>query len=149
MGNEADFLVREFDRAGDMPMVVAWWEGHNRPPVPVEVLPKLGVVVFRDTTREDLAALWLYMDNSVGVCFLERAVTRPGLSFKEARGALLRGIDYLKHAAAAMDYGVMMLRTYAGMARVARQAGFIADEKPIVSMSMFTRSIERKEELCQ
>lgn len=137
-------LIREFDRVKDCPMVHEWFLAHGQAPVPLELLPKLGIVVFGESSLRPMAAMWLYMDNSVGVCFLERAVTCPGLGVKEAGAAILRGIDYLKNAAADMDYGVMMLRTYPACARIAGRAGFVADDKPLVSMSLFTRPVNRE-----
>ena len=136
------YLIREFDREKDFPMVEDWMLAHGREPIPLFLLPKLGIVVFEDGSKRDVAAMWLYMDNSCGVCFLERAVTAPGLKVKEASCAILRGIDYLKIAAREMKYPVMMLRTYPACARVAARAGFVRDDRSLVSMSMVTLEME-------
>ena len=125
-------MIRAFDKAKDYEMACRWWEEHGRIAAPVGMLPALGIVVYREFDGEDLAAMWLYLDNSVGVCFLERAVTRPGLNVSTARDALMRGIDYLKLAAREMKYGVMCVRTYPAMARFLQNApGFSEDERPV------------------
>ena len=91
-------------------MVAKWWEGHGWSAVPLAILPKLGVIAFANNGNEqtDLAAAWLYMDNSVGVCMLEWTVTNPKSSgIKTVRG-IKAVTDYLQNAAKRMDYGVMM-----------------------------------------
>lgn len=123
-------------------MVEAWFDAHGVMPCPKAMLPKLGIVIERDGDPE--AAMWLYMDNSVGVCFLERCVSRPKLTVRAARESLLIGIDYMKRAAADMDYGVMFLRAYPALARFAKRAGFFPDENgPLIAMAALT-----KEEPC-
>lgn len=125
-------LVRQFDREIDYPLICGWWKAHEREPLPLEMLPKLGVVVLKG--HHPQAALWLYMDNSVGVCFLERAVTRPGLTLEKSKVALSMGIDFLKREAAELGYGVMFLRTYPALARFAKELGFVEDDRPAVCM---------------
>lgn len=134
------YLVRMFDPEKDHCMVSQWWEEHGHPIIPPSILPRLGVVVYEQAegVSTDLAALWLYMDNSCGVCFVERAVTAPAITMKRAKNSLLAGLDFLKKEAGRLKYGVMMLRTYPGMARFAKRLGFVADEKPVVSLSVIT-----------
>lgn len=121
----------------DYPMVSEWFDSHGAMPCPKQMLPKLGIIVERGGIPE--AAMWLYMDNSVGVCFLERCVTRPGLSVAHASESLLSGVRYMKVAAAEMDYGVMFLRAYPGLARFAKKEGFFEDDRTVVSMVTLTK----------
>ena len=76
---------------------------------------------------EDVAALWLYMDNSVGVCFAEHAVTRPGLKMGEAKAALLMALDFLRTEARVLGYGLMLIHTLPAFARVLGRAGLFAE----------------------
>jgi hypothetical protein len=118
----APFLIRAFDPAADWPMIADWHDAHGTTAPPLSILPKLGVVVFEDG-GESAAALWLYMDNSVGVCFPEHAVTRPGLSMFAAKTALLVALDFFRQRAAELDYGAMIVNTPAAMARVLERTG--------------------------
>lgn len=91
-------------------MVAEWWEGHGWSPVPQIFLPKLGVIAYvkNGDDKTDLAAAWLYMDNSVGVSILEWMVANP----KASAIKCVRGINaisnYLQQAAKSMNYAVML-----------------------------------------
>ena len=128
--------LREFN-PNDYEMVCKWWEAHGSERLPMEMLPKLGIVVCKD--EEPMAALWLYMDNSVGVCFMERVVTKPKLKLTEARDAVLFGIGFLKQRAAAMDYGAMFIRTYPALAKYLKRIGFVSDPRPVECLFSLTR----------
>lgn len=117
--------VRLYDREKDYPMVQGWHHSHGQAGPPAVILPRLGVVAMAG--GEDRAALWLYMDNSVGVCFPEHAVTKPGLGMREAREALLLALDFLKKEALALGYGFMMINTPRGFARVLDRAGLFVE----------------------
>lgn len=134
------FLARMF-RDKDYPMIEEWYHGHDKPPVPFAMLPKLGIVVYREKTKEDVAALWLYMDNSIGVCFVESVVTKPKLSLKDAKLAIHRGLDFLKKEALELGYGIMLLRTYPSIAKCVKKMGFIEDERgPLVGMTCLLKT---------
>ena len=87
-------------------------------------------------------ALWLYMDNSVGVCFPEHAVTRPRLSGAKVKRVGLVALEFLRMRAAELDYGVMIMNTLPIMGRiVAKYAGFekVGDGK--VTMIGLTKEV--------
>ncbi|CAN5773531.1 hypothetical protein BH09VER1_BH09VER1_46280 [soil metagenome] len=132
--------IREFEGEKDFAWLEEWHEGHGGMAPPGALLPKLGIVVFETNggEQEDVAALWLYMDNSVGVCFVEHVVTRPGLTLAGARGALLFGLTFLKERAMAMNYGLMLVHTRPAIARVLRGAGFREDKRDLVAMWTLT-----------
>lgn len=134
------YLVREFDGERDYPTFREWHYDHGAPPPPIEMLPRLGVMAYRDD-RED-AALFLYMDNSVGVCFAEHVCTRPGLGIRAARQAIERAVDYLKKAAAEMGYGLMVIHTRPGIERFAEKIGFHVGFRDVVTMYSATREEE-------
>lgn len=87
--------VRAYDPETDYPLICAWYRGHGKTPVPRWILPKLGVVIYETdgAASRDLAALWLYMDNSCGVCFVDKMVAAPGLRLGQTRRALEFGLD--------------------------------------------------------
>ena len=126
----------------DYPMLQEWWEQHAVAPPPVVILPKLGVIVqeFRgDDEPLPVAALFLYLDNSTGVCFLEHIVTRPGIGLVRTRDALLWGMRCLRMLAADMDYGVMFCFTHPSIARYLKREGWQTMAKERVSMVLFTK----------
>lgn len=121
---KATLQIREYDPATDYPMVAGWYEAHGLQPVPPPLLPRLGIVVFELESGRDLAAFWLDMSNSIGVCYLERVVAAPFLSLKQMRAAADFAIRFLKRRAAEMNYAIMLVRVPAPIARVMRRIGF-------------------------
>jgi len=99
-------LLRFFEPEKDYSTVAAWWEGHGWNAVPVQVLPKLGVVAHRDD--KPVAAGWLYMDNSVGVGWLEWLVADPDAKPREVYKALSAVIDFIKAEARQFGYHTLM-----------------------------------------
>jgi hypothetical protein len=65
-----DPLLRVFDVENDYPMLTEWWKGWNWPPVPLECLPKLGLIV------GDCAAGFLYESDS-NIAWLEWIISDP------------------------------------------------------------------------
>lgn len=107
----------------DYEMVSGWWEGHGWPPVPEVILPKLGVVV--TAGGRGVAAAWLYMDNSVGVCMCEWIVTSPENAGRETIGGIRAALDFLESEAKENDYGVMMTTCkQPALARLLEKRGF-------------------------
>ena len=102
--------LRMFDPAQDYDMVCAWWQGHGWDAVPPIFLPKLGVIAYvvdGDTT-EDVAAAWLYMDNSAPVCWLEYMVSNPKTNAGRAVKALRHLDTFMTGEAKATGYAAMM-----------------------------------------
>lgn len=93
-------------QSDDYPTVSDWWNGHGWPAVPENMLPKLGVIA--EDEGEGIAAAWLYMDNSVGVCWLAWFVGNPDATGKEIIQANRIICQFLEEEALRMDYGVMM-----------------------------------------
>jgi hypothetical protein len=112
-----------------------WWACHRYAGPDRSMLPKLGIMVEKDGP---IAAIWLYMDNSVGVCFAEYPVTKPGLSMKEARESFTHAIEFLKIAAKEMNYGILIVRTRPAIARILFKLGFTKDQENIVGMWTLT-----------
>ena len=74
------------ERLGDYQLVDSWWFTRHNEHLHEGLLPPLGIVVESD--GQAVAALWCYEAYGIGVCHLENPVTRPGLSFGEARRAM-------------------------------------------------------------
>lgn len=127
----------------DYSTLETWWHEHGATPPPEVILPKLGVIVqeFGEGDPSPVAALFLYLDNSTGVCFLEHIVTRPGLSMKRARNSLLWGMRCLRKLAANMDYGVMFCHTLSPIARTLKREGWQTMAKDKVSMVILTKEV--------
>lgn len=103
-------------------MLCAWWNAHGMvAPKPYQ-LAKLGIIASVDGTPA--AALWLYMANCSGVCFLHGYVTNPALKAK--RGLLDTMVDYMQTQAKLMDYGLMygIAPQQGGLKRVLSRLGF-------------------------
>ena len=131
------YLVREYTPE-DREMIEGWHHGHESLAPPEAILPKLGVVV-HDPDGRDMAAMWLYMDNSVGVCFVEHIVTVPGIGPSQARKALERGLEYLRFYAASNDYGIIFIHTLPAIARRCEKLGFQKLKEAMVSMWRLTK----------
>jgi hypothetical protein len=79
--------------------------------------------------------MWLYMDNSCPVCFPEHAISRPGLSIREAKAAFVCAMNFFRVCAEAMGFQFMILNTLPGIARIMKGEGFvIAGEKQKITM---------------
>lgn len=122
-----------YDPAQDAAMIAEWCQAHGYSGMPPHILPALGVVAQAD--GEDVAALWLYMDNSCGVAFAEHPITRGGLSTKLAKAALVMAMRFLQKEAAATGYHTIIIRTLPALARWAKECGFVKDnERNMVTM---------------
>jgi hypothetical protein len=125
--------LRLYDPAKDAAMIAQWCEDHHYAGIPNAILPALGVVVQSD--GDDVAALWLYMDNSCGVAFAEHPITKGGLKPKLAKAALVFAMNFLKLEARANGYHTIIIRTLPALARWAKDAGFVKDgEQTLVTM---------------
>jgi hypothetical protein len=125
--------LRMYDAEKDHGMILQWCEEHGHIGIPANVLPKLGVVV--QAVGEDIAALWLYMDNSTGVCFAEHPITKRGTGIKLAKDALCFALAYLKNEARTNGYWIMRVFTIPAISRFLKSAGFKKDGEGFVSMA--------------
>lgn len=99
-----------------------WRKAHDMSDIPARILPRLGLVAVLDGV--DSAAAWLYLDNSVGVGFMEWLVSRPGLSLAESRECFRAICDAMKAEALAMGYGLILAHAGHAIARVAVGMGW-------------------------
>lgn len=120
----------------DLDTAAGWAKAHGARFVPA-IMPKLGVVALDDGAP--VAMCWLHMDNSVGVCWPEMPVSKPGLSIKAARRAFAYIMDFLEEEAARLDYGVMICHTSPGIAKVLQSMGFHKDSDCVKMIKLLKR----------
>ena len=134
--------LRFFDHIKDYELMEDWsWE-HGKPPPPREMLPSLGAVCERN--GEPVALLFLYMDNSVGVCWAEFPTTKPAMPVKDSVSALLHLLEFMKKAAAANNYGFMRVTTHPAIARYLKKAGFAPSMENMTVMSAPTGLVKEE-----
>lgn len=136
------FQLRFFDAEADYEMVADWFACHGEMAPLAAVLPKLGVVCEMD--GEAVAALWLYMDNSTGVCWAEYPVTRPKLKLSQTKAALTHLFNYLRMVASSNNYALMRVTTIKPIARFLEKMGFKTDRANLVSMVGATKLEEEQ-----
>lgn len=134
--------VREFkDR--DYDMICRWCSDRRRQPAwhravapPREILPPIGVIVYRTDgfEAENLAVLFVYLAQGSPTCFVEHCATKPGLSVKIAKEAIFTAVDYLKKLTSSMGYQVMATHVPPGMARCLEHEGWYAGDGNLIAV---------------
>lgn len=121
--------VRTYEREGrawldadESALFAGWRKAHGMAELPDSIFPRLGVVAVLDGV--DSAAAWLYMDNSVGVAFMEWIVARPGLSISESRACFARISETFRDEAKAIGYGLILAHGPHAVARIAVGLGW-------------------------
>lgn len=131
MGNSV--TSRFYSPPDDYEMIAEWWIAHGHPVLPSHLLSPLGVISSKEGV--DQAAVFIYFDRNVPVCFLERVITRPGLQLEDAREAIKEAFDAAQFFATEFGCQLMCLRAPAAIARYAVKHGFVVDEREIMNMS--------------
>lgn len=108
--------------ADESAMFAGWRKAHGMAELPDSIFPRLGVVAVLDGV--DSAAAWLYMDNSVGVAFMEWIVSRPGLTLAESRACFAFLVGSLRDEAKALGYGLILAHGPHAVAKMALGMGF-------------------------
>jgi len=125
-------MIRMFQES-DYPMVQQWWVEHGWTPVPFGMLPKLGVIWGAD--GDDLAAGWLYMDNSVGVCMLEWVVSNPVAPGAGVVRAISHIVKFLSAEAIRLNYSVMLTTCrQESLARLYERQGFKKTDSEMIHL---------------
>lgn len=111
----------------DYPMLEAWWKGHGWPPVPLRILPPLGVIF------DECAAGWAYMDNGgTGVAMMEWLVTDPKAGLKAAKG-IKHVIEFLSSELKRMEYwAILTTCKQPALARLIEKSGFQRTDEGMV-----------------
>jgi hypothetical protein len=101
-----------------------WWEARGVAPIPMPLLPKLGILV-RGEAGEPIAAVWLYMDNSISLGFLTWFITRPGLPGRTAKAALEHLMKFMAAEAGRLGVTHLIASSGAGgLSRLIQQHGY-------------------------
>lgn len=100
--------LREY-QPKDHAMLTRWWRAHGWPGVSKALLPKLGLIL--ENNGKPIVAGFIYMDNSVGVAFLEWVVGSPDATGKEIVGGIGHLIDFAGQRVKQMGYGVLITAT--------------------------------------
>jgi hypothetical protein len=136
--------ARSFSYFEDYEVFCEWCVGHGKEPLPLTYLPETGLVISQK--GEPIVMLFLYFDDSTPTCFVERAITRPGLSVQSAAQGLCQAVEAAKECSLARGADLMILRAPKGMARYAiARLGFEVEEYNVVNMCF---RLVRKEALC-
>jgi hypothetical protein len=110
-------------------MLSDWWKGHGWPPVPLHVLPPLGVI------WGDKAAGFAYMDNGgCGVAMIEWLVTNPKAGISAAK-ALHHVVDFLVMDLTRMDYTTILTTCkQESLARLLEREGFKVSDREMIHL---------------
>lgn len=113
------------------PVFASWWQSRGVAVIPAELLPRLGIMAVEDGSP--VAAVWLYMDNSIPLGFLNWFVTRPGLSPRKSKEALDHMIHFLKQEASRLGIKALFsgCETGSGLSRLLDRHGFALAGKGI------------------
>lgn len=117
---------------GDFELLTEWWLAHDGQRRPATILPKVGVVC--SINDKPAAALFLHMDNSCGMCMVEHAVSRPGLSLKKARASFSHCVAVLKKIAGVHGYHTMAVYCPEPIAYILERTGFSRAEENLVQL---------------
>ncbi|MBU6183304.1 MAG: hypothetical protein KGR46_10910 [Verrucomicrobia bacterium] len=127
-----NYTMRTY-KPSDYEMLCGWWYAHGKPSRPEIFLPKCGVVC--EFGGRSVAALFLHMDNSCGMCMAEHAVSAPKLPLRVARTAFLHCIACLKEIATGFGYHTISVFTKPAIAGIlARSSGFTRVQPGLVQM---------------
>lgn len=130
--------LRLFDKEKDYSTVENWWKGHGWDAVPVAILPKLGVIA--EDKGKAVAAVWLYMDNSVGVSIMEWFIADPEGSGKSIVYSHRLLCEFLKEEATRMDYGIMLTTCkQASLVKLCEKSGFLKTDEGMTHLMKVLR----------
>jgi len=132
--SDAIFQIRAY-AAADFEMLTDWWLAHDGQRRPESVLPKCGVICL--INDKPAAALFLHMDNSCGMCMVEHAVSRPGLTLSKARKAFRHCVAVLKKIAGVHGYHTMAVYCPEPIAYILERDGFARGEESLVQLFSF------------
>ena len=110
-----------------------WWDGHGFPAVPLEILPRLGIIA--EINGSPIGAAWLYMDNSSGVCMMEWTVTNPANNPRDSLRAISALTEFLKADAKSNGYTVILTTCkQQSLARVHERNGFTKTDDGMIHL---------------
>lgn len=127
----------------DYDMIAEWWAAHGSTPLPDHLLSPIGFVAEDEGTAQ--AASFIYFDRNVPVCFVEKTVTVPGLSLREAHRSVRAVIYACRDFATSFGSHMLCVRAPIAFLRYALKNDFVLDEREIANMYCTLR----EEYVCQ
>jgi hypothetical protein len=121
----------------DYPVMAAWWVAHGWQAVDKAILPKLGLVVCMQEVDCDtpIVAGWLYMDNSVGVSWMEWVVSNPNATAMQVYRGMGILIDSMRDLAKSNNYGVMLTCCrQPSLVRLYEKNGFMKTDSDVIHL---------------
>lgn len=108
---------------GDWQTVSGWHEERHGAILPETILPPLGIIC--EDEAGPAAAIFAYQSLSIGLAHADYFLTRPGLSFAQARRAGKCALHGLRQVLKANDYGIIKVFTPCRLLeRVLKRLGF-------------------------
>lgn len=122
--------VSPYNAADHYPTITQWWRAHDTAPIPREVLPKLGVVVYQE--ERPILSAWASMDNSTGLAFYLWPTGNPAASPRQIKAALQHSVAYLSEVVRSLGYHTFIAGTHRrSVARQLSILGFATDPRPL------------------
>lgn len=130
MANEP-FQARLYgEKLGDYQLVNEWAVARGLTPLLETLLPPIGVIVER--AGVPMCALWCYESYGIGSALIDHAVSSPGLSVEDARGAFGMAIaSCVTLAKSHGDYGHFRCFTSDACGRVLKSLGWQCTSEPV------------------
>lgn len=124
--------IKQFDNSM-YDQIASWWTGHGVFPVPCESLPATSAVAMHED--KPIAAAWMYLDNSVGVCLMAWPVVDPDVCGRAKLMGLNMVVDFLtKHAKDDLNYDVCLsFSSISSVTRLLEQHQFMPVDEGITA----------------
>lgn len=111
------------EASGDYQTVNSWWKARRDEQLPETMMPPLGIII--EDTNGPCVALWCYESFGIGVCFLEFAISRPGMGLGQSSRAFKMAVEAcIRVAKSHGDYSFFRVFTSPAIARVLEGFGF-------------------------
>lgn len=115
----------------DYSMVCTWWEDWRWPLIPLQSLPKTGVIV--SNGEKDICAAWIYKTDS-NLCWIDWFISDRHASRQERKGTIELLIQICKGVAKDMGFDVAFcsVRNQSLIKKI-ESAGFIGKEEAMTN----------------
>ena len=130
-----DFTAKDFQGSEDYESIASWWSSHGFEPMPLEYLPREGLVVWKDDVPA--ASGFLYPSPGTKICYMVWILSNPQLP------AITRGkaIDHLLDSLILKARGlgckfVFTSSNHDGLNKKMQTKGFHVTENPACNMLM-------------
>lgn len=120
--------------------MTGWWTGHGWDAVPLNLLPRLGMIA--ELRGTPVAAGWVYLDNSVALGWMEWLVTDPANAPRVSATGLKHLVHGLKEIARQIGYPVLLSSCRQdGLARLLEREGFTRTDENVIHLISVPKSL--------